>query len=345
MQQAQKCGIKNWIDGFQKVGSYSWSASKIVIGTKSWCGGDTPSACQMSDTGIWGYKQMQNILKSSGARGVYMWSLNNYFKSGYYTSGNPINDKCSWANRVAQGLGLTAAAPVYKDSTFCQSYTGPQPSGCPAAVTQKAPTPVVISSSTSGIQPAISGVTATTTTVVKNKLPAKIIGGYVCGGWSLTADQVINAGFNTVLVGFVDVVVANGKFSLKTNLCCDAPSAYEMSKQLLAQGVTVILSVGGDGCQGQPPTGLETLTLSAIVSGWKSFIQSSGVSWSGIDFDWEGSHDNMVARAINRVGAALIPQGWLVTTAAMSSQLNPGALMGWSQLDPSKVSAVLPQWY
>jgi hypothetical protein len=100
-QQSSKCGIKQWVAGFSKVGIYSWSPSKIVIGVKSWCGGDVAQPCAQQDTGIWGYKQMTDILSQTGVRGVYMWSLNNYYKDSYYKAGNPINARCDWSNRIA----------------------------------------------------------------------------------------------------------------------------------------------------------------------------------------------------------------------------------------------------
>ena len=40
MSQSAKCGTYDWVEGFKNVGEYSWPKEKIVIGTKSWCGGD-----------------------------------------------------------------------------------------------------------------------------------------------------------------------------------------------------------------------------------------------------------------------------------------------------------------
>jgi hypothetical protein len=155
----------------------------------------------------------------------------------------------------------------------------------------------------------------------------------------------VNAGFNFVLVSFFDTAVTSGKFSIVSNRCCDGASSYGLAKQLLAKGVKVAISIGGDGCQGTAPTGLETLSAAAIVQGWQDFITASGVAWSGIDFDWEGGNDNRMALAINNVGAALRPKGWIVTTAPMSSQFVPGGAQGWTALNPANVDAVMPQWY
>jgi uncharacterized membrane protein YgcG len=360
LQQSQKCGVKQWINGFSKVGSFSWAPSQIVIGVKSWCGGDVASSCTQQDTGIWGYKQMTDILTQSGARGVYMWSLNNYFKDQYYSAGNPINARCDWSNRVASTLGLTASAATSTDSNFCRTYTSPVPSVCPASTVTYSP-PAISGGSTSGGSTSGGSTSGGSTSGgstsggstsggstsggTSSGLPAKVIGGYVCGGWWLNADQVASAGFNLVMVSFFDTVVSNGKFSVIENNCCSGSSSYTLAKGLIAKGVKVVISIGGDGCQATAPVGLETLSAAAIVAGWQDFIATSGVAWSGIDFDWEGGNDNRMALAINNVGAALRPKGWLVTTAPMSSQFVPGGAQGWTALDPSKVDASMPQWY
>jgi hypothetical protein len=69
------------------------------------------------------------------------------------------------------------------------------------------------------------------------------------------------------------------------------------------------------------------------------------VQWSGIDFDWEGGNDNSLPEAINAVGAALRPAGYIVTTAATSAQFVPGGAQGWTALNPANVDLVMPQWY
>lgn len=130
MQQASKCSVSQWVSGFQKVGAYSWNPNQIVIGAKSWCGGDTPAQCQSSDTGIWGYQQMINILKTTGARGVYMWDINDYFTPGYGTYGNSISDSCKWTNQIADAFNINI--PSYTPSTNpnCANYSGPLASNC-----------------------------------------------------------------------------------------------------------------------------------------------------------------------------------------------------------------------
>jgi hypothetical protein len=94
---------------------------------------------------------------------------------------------CDWTTRLAPSLGLSAGSTLYSDSTMCQQYTGPLPSICPASTSS----------------PITSQSTASSTT--PTSLPSKIIGGYVCGGWSLTASTIANAGFNLVMIAFMDV--------------------------------------------------------------------------------------------------------------------------------------------
>jgi hypothetical protein len=131
--------------------------------------------------------------------------------------------------------------------------------------------------------------TSTTTTTTGSKLPDKIVGGYICGVDSLSVDKIVASGFNFILVSFFQTSVTNGVFSITESTCCDARSAYTIAKQLLAKGITVSASIGGDGCQGAPPTGLDVLSADAIVKGFQNFITATGVAWSGLDFDWEGS--------------------------------------------------------
>jgi hypothetical protein len=60
-------------------------------------------------------------------------------------------------------------------------------------------------------------------------LPKKIIGGYICGGWSLNAQEIIKAGFNYVVIAFFDTVVSNGQFSIIENQCCSGSSSYAIA--------------------------------------------------------------------------------------------------------------------
>jgi hypothetical protein len=175
---------------------------------------------------------MADIIKNSGVRGVYTWSINNYFRSDYFKLGNPVTSGCDWNLRLAATLGWSAPAPKAANSLMCQKYTGPRPAACPSA-----------SATTYGA----SGITAPTTTS-STGFPRKIIGGYICGADNIDVDSVVASGFNYVLVSFFDTVVSNGQFSLQPNRCCGATDVYDIAKALIAKGVKVSVSVGGEGC-------------------------------------------------------------------------------------------------
>jgi len=134
MQQSSLCGVQQWISGYSNVGGFDWAASQIIIGVKSWCGGDTAATCSSADTGLWGHLQMSNIIQQTGAGGVYMWDINDYFVDAYFNAGNPVNYNCDWANRIATTIGLKGASPTYADSTMCQTYSGPTPWTCTPAL-------------------------------------------------------------------------------------------------------------------------------------------------------------------------------------------------------------------
>lgn len=74
------------------MGLFNFPPEKIVIGAKSWCGGDEAHPCSPSDTGIWGYEQISNIINTSGSLGVAIWDLNDYFNKAYFDAGNPSNE-------------------------------------------------------------------------------------------------------------------------------------------------------------------------------------------------------------------------------------------------------------
>lgn len=44
MGQSAKCGIQDWVEGFKTpgVGGINWDEDQVVIGVKSWCGGNDP---------------------------------------------------------------------------------------------------------------------------------------------------------------------------------------------------------------------------------------------------------------------------------------------------------------
>ncbi len=62
--------------------------------------------------------------------------------------------------------------------------------------------------------------------------------------------MIIDAGFNLVYVSFYDFKTVNGKVVVSDNRCCDPESQFEIAKELIANDVPVMVSIGGDGCQG-----------------------------------------------------------------------------------------------
>ena len=178
-----------------------------------------------------------------------------------------------------------------------------------------------------------------------NALPSTIIGGYICDSTFLTAQGIADAGFNVVFLSFFNVNVVGSTMTITENTCCGDSQPYELASQLIELGVIVMISSGGYGCQGTQPTGFEQLTPAAIVQGFQAFVASTGVNFAGINIDWEGSVADSLPSAINQLGAALMPQGYFVTTVPTSSQFMPGALQGWQNLNPSQVNLVQPQWY
>ncbi len=57
------------------------------------------------------------------------------------------------------------------------------------------------------------------------------------------------------------------------NKCCQADRTYDLSNELLKAGVTVTVSIGGDGCQGSPSQVGDVMSLSddAIIASFKNF--------------------------------------------------------------------------
>jgi hypothetical protein len=64
---------------------------------------------------------MIKILDVTGARGAYFWDINDYYIDGYFTAGNPVNDKCKWTNQIAEHLGLPHKA-TYNNDVNCANY-------------------------------------------------------------------------------------------------------------------------------------------------------------------------------------------------------------------------------
>ena len=100
-------------------------------------------------------------------------------------------------------------------------------------------------------------------------------------------------------------------------------------------------SVGGYGCQNLPPDDIVSVSSESIVAAFQELIEMTGVQWSGLDFDWEGSSGQSVPLAINHIGEALRPQGYFITSLPTSQQFTPGGMAGWILLNPAAVDAVL----
>ena len=78
-------------------------------------------ACSTVDTGIWGINEMKDLLTKTSVRGVFMWNINDYFMSSFYTTGhNPINSQCSWTNNI----GLIAGLEEIEVAQDCYTYSG-----------------------------------------------------------------------------------------------------------------------------------------------------------------------------------------------------------------------------
>ena len=124
-----KCGIVDWIKAFSNKGNlkYSqWTTDKIVIGTKSWCVGDTPGECIDKDTGIWTADKIVEVIDALDGKigGVGIWNINTYYSSEYADTGNPVSSKCEFSNIVSNKLGIKSSSSskkcTYKlTSTLC----------------------------------------------------------------------------------------------------------------------------------------------------------------------------------------------------------------------------------
>lgn len=129
-----------------------------------------------------------------------------------------------------------------------------------------------------------------------------MLGGYACDGNFLTAQKIIDAGFNVVFAAFFDVAIVDGKMDLIRNRCCNADNIHNIANELISKGVIVIASIGGDGCQGYPPSGLDTLAPENILAGFENFRKRTGVDYHGIDFDWENTNAEIAPLTINHIG-------------------------------------------
>lgn len=74
---------------------------------------------------------MIDIIRITGARGAYFWDLNDYYQDDYYQAGNPINDQCKWANKIAEYLNIPHSNEYAPSNDInCANYTGPLAQNC-----------------------------------------------------------------------------------------------------------------------------------------------------------------------------------------------------------------------
>ncbi len=101
--------------------------------------------------------------------------------------------------------------------------------------------------------------------------PEQVLAGYACNITYIDVDKIVDSGFNYVLVSFFDTLVEDGKLRIRPNKCCGASYDYVLARKLLEKGIIVSASIGGDGCQAAPPSGLETLSAEALIEGFEYF--------------------------------------------------------------------------
>lgn len=80
--------------------------------------------------------------------------------------------------------------------------------------------------------------------------------------------MIIDAGFNIVFVSFYDFTTSNGKVVISDNRCCDPESQFTIARDLINAGIPVMVSIGGDGCQGAQPSDITSFSDTAIIEGF-----------------------------------------------------------------------------
>lgn len=72
--------------------------------------------------------------------------------------------------------------------------------------------------------------------------------GYVCGNPEVSAETIKQAGFNYVVFAFAQVDINwNNEFVISPNFACRIADTYDLARELVDAGVSVAVSVGGDG--------------------------------------------------------------------------------------------------
>jgi len=63
-----------------------------------------------------------------------------------------------------------------------------------------------------------------------------------------------------VLVSFFNLGIANNKLTVTAGSCCEPTKSFALARELLDRGIPVLISIGGDGCQGTPPGDYYSIT-------------------------------------------------------------------------------------
>ena len=182
----------------------------------------------------------------------------------------------------------------------------------------------------------------------------KIIQGYLCGTPGVTPEKILNSGFNYVLSCFYKFEDSDGKIQLVTaDNCCNPSQTTDYLKELIKEGITVGVSVGGDGgsCIGYDSS-LDSASPQDIFDAFEKLRTSTGIDFSAIDIDFESCKDENCIKNIQKIGEAFYnnDKGYFVSLVPMSSQFTPQAVNNglWNSnkiLNPEYFHHVMIQWY
>ena len=189
------------------------------------------------------------------------------------------------------------------------------------------------------------------------KVNNKVLQGYLCGV-TMTAEQIINSGFNYVVLSFYKIVSAPAtapyNIEIVGDQCCSNDKEDNQYKKiatdLIQAGVTVGISLGGDGCAGYDDS-LATASEKEIVDAFERLRTNDGINYGAIDIDWETCSEEKCIGYINKIGKAISESGkdYFVSLVPMSSQFTPQGYMypdRWSvKLNPDYFHHVMIQWY
>ena len=174
-----------------------------------------------------------------------------------------------------------------------------------------------------------------------------------------STDQIINAGINWLLFGFLNIDWNKGTINVESILNGDCSkgnlteSDFEniVSNYLVPlhnKGVCISLSCGGQGGN-FPSTPPSDSVISEMVSSFKIFRTKYLNVFDGIDLDFEHGGTSCIDY-INKIGKAFKDEGFLISCAPTAAQLHPGAQSGgdfqtFATVDLTIFDFVMPQWY